>query len=200
VDATTARILTAAREVFDEEGFRGATTRRIAARAGVNEVTLFRHFATKEELIAAALEHGHRQALARLAAGRLPDAPRDLAGELGAYLRMVLKAFAGSGRGVRTAMAEWEHLPAYHGWLLGPSDAVMAELLRYLEAARAAGLTRPDVDLRAVMHLLMATVFASGLLAPLMPHHFPGGAEASLEPCLGLVLDAICTQPGEVET
>ena len=41
------RILEAAALVYAETGFRGATTRRIAERAGVNEITLFRHFGSK---------------------------------------------------------------------------------------------------------------------------------------------------------
>ena len=49
------RILAAAARVYAEHGFRGTTTRRVATAAEVNEVTLFRHFGTKEALITAAL-------------------------------------------------------------------------------------------------------------------------------------------------
>lgn len=38
-------------EIVLEQGFEGATTSRIAARAGVNEVTLFRHFGSKANLL-----------------------------------------------------------------------------------------------------------------------------------------------------
>lgn len=44
------RILAAAFEQFAEKGFDGATTRCIAERAGVNEVTLFRTFGSKKAL------------------------------------------------------------------------------------------------------------------------------------------------------
>jgi len=199
MDPTRERLLRAAREVFDAEGFRGATTRRIAARAGVNEVTLFRHFANKEELIGAALEWGHREALERLAAHGLPARPRDLEGELRPFLRMVLRAFAGSNRGVRTALAEWEHLPAFHRWLLGPNEAVTTELGRYLEAAREAGLTRPDADPLVVTHLLLATIFWHGLMPTMLPDRFPGGLEASMERCIDLVLGAIRQPPAGEE-
>lgn len=198
MDATVERLLTAAREVFDEEGFRGATTRKIAARAGVNEVTLFRHFASKEELIGAALARGHAEAAARLGAAPLPEEPADLDAELRPYLRMVLQAFAGAGRGVRTALAEWEHLPAYHAWLLGPSEAVMDRLRRYLAAAARAGLVRPGADPDAVTHLLVAALFSHGLLPPMMPGRFPGGPAASFERCVDLILDGIRPDPEEV--
>jgi AcrR family transcriptional regulator len=48
VDLTKKRILAAAELVFSRDGFQGATTREIARQAGVNEVTLFRHFRTRE--------------------------------------------------------------------------------------------------------------------------------------------------------
>jgi len=49
-------IVDAAIELFAMKGFRGTTTRDLAARAGVNEAIIFRHFATKEALYAAILE------------------------------------------------------------------------------------------------------------------------------------------------
>ncbi|MDQ0230905.1 TetR/AcrR family transcriptional regulator [Metabacillus malikii] len=53
---TKATILQAAIELFKEKGFKGATTRAIAHKSGVNEVTIFRHFQNKEGLIKAAFE------------------------------------------------------------------------------------------------------------------------------------------------
>ena len=53
-DART-RLLQAALETFIERGYDGATTREMASRAGVTEVTLFRHFGTKENLLRSAL-------------------------------------------------------------------------------------------------------------------------------------------------
>jgi len=45
------RILDAALKVFASEGYTGATTRRIAKEANVAEVTLFRKFQSKENLL-----------------------------------------------------------------------------------------------------------------------------------------------------
>ena len=41
--------------LFSTRGFRGTTTKAIAAAAGVSEALLFRHFATKQDLYAAIL-------------------------------------------------------------------------------------------------------------------------------------------------
>lgn len=54
---TRQRIVNAAFRLFTERGIDQTTTREIAQAANVNEVTLFRHFGTKEGLVRAAVEH-----------------------------------------------------------------------------------------------------------------------------------------------
>ena len=51
------QILRVAVSLFSNHGFRGTTTKEIAQAAGVSEAMVFRHFATKEELYAAILDH-----------------------------------------------------------------------------------------------------------------------------------------------
>ncbi len=58
-----ATMFDAALSVLAQQGYRGATTRRIAEAAGINEVTLFRRFGDKRQLILAAIH----ATLARLA-------------------------------------------------------------------------------------------------------------------------------------
>jgi AcrR family transcriptional regulator len=55
-EETRARILAAAKEVYEQNGTRGTTTRVVAERAGVNEATLFRHFGSKHALLEAMRE------------------------------------------------------------------------------------------------------------------------------------------------
>lgn len=50
-------ILEAALDAFAEKGFNGARTKDVAQRAEVSETLIFQHFANKEELYRAALEH-----------------------------------------------------------------------------------------------------------------------------------------------
>lgn len=56
-DERRSQILRVAMDLFSREGFRGTTTKKIAQAAGVSEAMVFRHFATKEELYAAILDH-----------------------------------------------------------------------------------------------------------------------------------------------
>jgi AcrR family transcriptional regulator len=44
------RLLDAAAELFSRQGYKGTTTRQIAAKAGVTEALIYRHFPTKEDL------------------------------------------------------------------------------------------------------------------------------------------------------
>lgn len=51
------QILRVAMSLFSQRGFGGTTTKEIAQAAGVSEAMVFRHFATKQELYSAILDH-----------------------------------------------------------------------------------------------------------------------------------------------
>jgi len=56
-DERRVQIVAVAMRLFSERGFRGTTTKEIAQAAGVSEAIIFRHFATKEELYTAIIDH-----------------------------------------------------------------------------------------------------------------------------------------------
>src|SRR5688500_15077624 len=82
-----ARILEAAARVYAEFGYRGATTRRIATAAGVNEVTLFRTFGSKAALLDEAVRSGAAVDVAGCPGcpAPLPELPVDPERELTAW-------------------------------------------------------------------------------------------------------------------
>jgi AcrR family transcriptional regulator len=55
--ARRSQIVRVAMQIFSQRGFRGTTTKEIAQAAGVSEAMVFRHFATKEELYSAIIDH-----------------------------------------------------------------------------------------------------------------------------------------------
>ena len=77
---TRQRLIQAAAELFSTLGYARATTRTIAAEAGVSEVTLFRHFGSKKNLFAAVLEEyaGTPDMRAALGAQFTGDYPQDM--------------------------------------------------------------------------------------------------------------------------
>ncbi|MBV2363226.1 TetR/AcrR family transcriptional regulator [Streptomonospora nanhaiensis] len=144
-----ARILAAAEEVFAEHGD-AASTEEVAARAGVAIGTVFRHFPTKRDLLAAIMKDLR---------ARLVDRAQSLAAEgdpataLFDYFGFLVESSARIGTVVS--------LLAEEGTSVEPGEQVRALTDRFgafLEAARDAGTVRPGVRLDEVMALLTATV------------------------------------------
>jgi AcrR family transcriptional regulator len=63
---TRERILSAAYRLFYKEGFARVSVDAIAAAAGVTKRTLYNHFTSKDELLAAVLDRQHLLALAQI--------------------------------------------------------------------------------------------------------------------------------------
>lgn len=55
------KILTAALELFSQEGYTATSTSKVAKAAGVSEGLIFRHFGNKEGLLKALLEEGENR-------------------------------------------------------------------------------------------------------------------------------------------
>src|SRR5947207_11319414 len=101
------RILDAAKRVYAQHGFRGATTRLIAIEAGVNEVTLFRTFGSKATLFEALMQsHVERSPVPTL-----PDVPRDPEREMTAWCDAVLSHMQENRSMIRTSFGELEDRP-----------------------------------------------------------------------------------------
>lgn len=90
-DPVEARLLQAALELLAERGYRGATTKEMARRAGVSEVTLFRRFGSKEVLLQRALSAFVPLGLLE----RLPGAEAPLEAGLRALLEAYLDLLEG---------------------------------------------------------------------------------------------------------
>ena len=63
---TTAKILDAAYALFWRQGFARVSMDEVAARAGVTKRTLYQHFRSKDDLMAAALSRTSELALERV--------------------------------------------------------------------------------------------------------------------------------------
>ncbi len=125
-------LLKAAIEVFGECGTRGATTRRIAQAADVNEVTLFRHFKCKDDLLHAALEAFARKAQALV----LPEHPAHPRQELLAWCRAHHRELHKHRSLIRKAMSEHEEHPGHCASGMQASIRIAQELTGYFDTAR----------------------------------------------------------------
>src|SRR5215217_8301354 len=98
------RILEAAKKIYAQHGFRGATTRLIAIEADVNEVTIFRTFGSKAALFEA-LMHSH---VAQSPLPLLPDDPSDPETELTKWCVAVLMHMRANRSLIRKSIGELE--------------------------------------------------------------------------------------------
>lgn len=141
---TSDRILDAAAELIAERGYASTTTRLIAERAGVNEVTIFRRFENKAGVLKAL---AGRFALQSVAAGvpELPD-PEDTKATLLAIARNEVKASLANG-GVALRLAFDARSVPEVAELVGEGPGKNLEALAgYIADRQAAGDLRSDID------------------------------------------------------
>ncbi|HTV03114.1 MAG TPA: TetR/AcrR family transcriptional regulator [Luteitalea sp.] len=182
------QLLEAALKVFAEAGFRGATTRRIAQEAGVNEVTLFRQFGSKEGLILEAVV----RAVERLQdEDVLPQVPLDPESELLAWTQRHYDFLRQHSRLIKAAMAETQTHPdmACVGDRLGQN--IKLNLRAYLTRLCAAGYCDADIDVEVAGNVLSGTVFADAMGRDVHPQCYPFSAEEAPRRYVAFLLRAI---------
>ena len=186
------RLLQAAAQVYAEVGFRGATTRRIAQEAGVKEITLFRHFGTKEALVKAALIKAHRQPhFVKL------GEPGDPEAELYAWAINIYRHWYESREVICRVMGDMVEHPEIAPGICEEPSCEHAMLSHYLARMRQLGLATGEFYPDAAAGLLLGSVFTHAVWRD----HFdkPGlpPPEEVIRHYVGLVLGAVGFRPKE---
>jgi outer membrane protein TolC len=168
-EPTKQHLLEAALRVYGEGGFRGATTRRIADEAGVNEVTLFRLFGSKAALIMAALE------MRQLGAPRdpLPELPVNPQQELTKWAQQDHEFMLASAGMIRSSLAEMHSHPDCADSAVSHPEKSFAELHSYVERLEQHRFIPSAADAKPAAAMLMGTIFADAMGRDLMPSMFP---------------------------
>ncbi len=182
-------LLEAALKVFAEHGTRGATTRRIAQAAGVNEVTLFRQFGSKDGLLREALATSPR-ALAFVDT-HLPDVPVDPHAELMEFCRHHHRTLFESRSIIRKCMGEFEENPETTRRACQLPVRISDALRGYLERLRDSGQARGDWNPRAAAAMLMGVLFTDAMGRVCMPERFPYSEREGMKHYVALFLQAI---------
>jgi AcrR family transcriptional regulator len=182
-------LLDAALKVYAEHGTRGATTRRIAQAAGVNEVTLFRVFGSKDALLREALATSPRAL--EFIDTRLPDTPIDPEAELTEFCRQHHQALHESRSIIRKCMGEFEEHPETTRTACQLPVMIAEALQTYLTRLRAAGLASGKWNARAASAMLMGTLFNDAMGRDCMPERFPYTEREGIKHYVALFLQAI---------
>jgi AcrR family transcriptional regulator len=184
------RILGAAVRVFEEHGIRGATTRRIADAAEVNEVTLFRHFGSKENLLHQALEWAAKcTGLHELP--HLPDTPADPLKELTEWARIHMQVIHERRMLIRTSMAEFEENPGVTRCGTQIQVSVAKELQSYIEILQEKGMASRETHAPSATALLMGALFSDAMSRDICPERFPYTLDAAADHYVSLFAKAI---------
>lgn len=136
---TRQKILSAAAVVFMESGYKRATTRGIAAAAGVSEVTLFRHFESKENLMKAAMETYGVAHIERLIDGQLSG---DYAEDIRMIGRAIMKMITERAGALCFAINEARHFPALRALFSQMPSRLWKMLAGYLQLKMDCGEVR----------------------------------------------------------
>lgn len=172
---TREAILAAALEAYSKYGFRGATTRRIAEIAGANEVTLFRHFGSKEALIGEAIRSFSGAGLHV----PLPTHPRYPAAELAAWSEDQLAYLRDKRWMIRRCMGEINEQSDLSEAVAGSLRAAIADLHEYLVRVRAAGMSCGDFDDRDAARTLFSALFSDAIGRDMLPEAYPPAQTAA---------------------
>jgi AcrR family transcriptional regulator len=196
IDDHRHRILQAAARVYTQHGWRGATTKRIAEEAGVNEVTLFRQFGSKEAL----LEQMIRELAAAKADMRLPEAPHDPEHELVAWASAHHQDMCGKRPLIRQLMSDFEERPELVPCAVEGPHTAMYQLRRYTEQLRTAGFLAhhdelPAAEIEAAISMFMGAVFADGMNRDVMPVMFTQPVDDTLRAYVRIFLRGVQALP-----
>jgi AcrR family transcriptional regulator len=187
------KLLEAAARVYAECGFRGATTRRIAEEAGVNEVTIFRNFGSKAALIHEAVRCHAGPALPL---PPLPEVPVDPERELLAWAAAYYAYLRDVAPLIRKTMGELEERPEAAPTMSGGAPDRASTLRHYFAGLHRHGWLdggRAGVshDFHAAAAMLMGTIFADAMGRDMMPPLFPQPERKALRLYVRLILRAI---------
>jgi AcrR family transcriptional regulator len=156
--------LAATGELLFDEGIRGVTFEKVAARAGVSKMTLYRWWSTPGKL---AFESYFSALETRLAFPDTGDIRADLTTQLHAFVGLFQRSGATIAQIVGAAQTDPELTQAFSDQYVRPRRQLAVERLT---KAREAGQIRADVDLETIVDQLWGACYHR-LLLPTLPQH-----------------------------
>jgi len=148
------RILTVAGDLFYRHGIRAVGVDAIAEAAGTNKMTLYRHFGSKDDLVAAYLRQSASEADGCWAKFEQAH-PGDGRAQLRAWLEEMAEHVANADqRGCPLANAAVELPKKDHPARRVIEEFKVAQRAKLIQVCRTAGLSEPDM-LADELHLLL---------------------------------------------
>jgi AcrR family transcriptional regulator len=184
-------ILEATVELLAETGYEAMSIEAVAARAGVGKTTIYRRWASKEELVSEAIRTLHSE-LAFVDTGNIRD-------DLITFLKSTFQARPSIVENLLLKMlSEMRTNPeiysTFHASIIAPR---LQELTQFVQRAQARGEIRPDLDPLFVIDLIAGPALYRLLLSGIMTSPPPPDLP---EQIVDAVLHGIAAEPSHKES
>lgn len=189
--STRQRILDAASELFTQHGYHGTSTRKLASRVGITEGAIFRHFASKRDILLTLLQPTVAQHLADAGAHGAQESPYQV---LKQFVYKRAAQFSHVFPLLKIVLLESEVEPELkQAWLKQVLLHAREELAACFVYWQQNGKIRPDLSPEGLSRLLMTQLFGSLFLNQISQGLFfaPENLETQLELNLELFLNSV---------
>lgn len=163
IDNTSEKIIKATLRVLEREGFEKATTKKIAAEAGVNEITIFRKFENKKNLIEITKDYHLNILTGKL--NEIFDYGEDEGIE--EFLRIsffgLLNLEQNDFNILRVAMEEVRNVPDEDLLISKVTDLIISKLESFFELQKEKGLIK-DINTESLSVMCYSSLFQSVIL------------------------------------
>jgi AcrR family transcriptional regulator len=191
---TENRIIEAATRLFARDGYREITTKRLAAEAGVNEITLFRRFKSKENILKAVFDLNMEKIEAILDKNLLLEEDADFRVCMRG-LCMDIASQAGDLGGMVVSFKKGKEMPLVAASMGSLVRTVSERMCRFFQYHMEAG------NIRRANPMTLSMIFfgfiASNNMAKMTPHRMglpqvdPPPASSSFDDFIGLIMNGI---------
>ena len=187
---TEDKILDATIKLLDKDGWKGATTKRIASEAGVNEITLFRKFHSKEQLLKAAKKRSANRFLDELELLFKIEDNGDIKSYLMTIWKNASKMIGKQINLIRISMEEVRGIPFEEKVLPKISKMIIEHLVNYFQEKIDSGLIR-SIDPEVAALNIFSIVFQMEIVWKIYDQKPPLNYESVMENFLEIFLNGI---------
>lgn len=193
LDKTSEKIIQATLRVIQKEGIVKATTKKIAAEAGFNELTIFRKFDTKNNLIEATKEYYLEILTAKLEEIFYFDEDESIEEYLKISFYGLLNLETDDFAILRVAMEEVRNIPEDKLLISEITDLILDKLEEFFELQKEKDVIK-DINTKSLSVMCYSTLFQSVILWKIYNKSLGFETNPYVDDLLKIILEGILSQ------
>jgi len=155
---TEEKILRAAFDLFSDRGYRATTTKLIAEKAGVNEVTIFRHFDSKINLFRRVIEQ-QAEERKEIVIEEMPEPSGNLEEDMMKLGMRTHEVLMESSDFFKLLLSEVDRDPKLFQLISHVPEKFVVGFSKYLEEGKRRGNIRDDLDTEVAAFTFLSFFF-----------------------------------------